>query len=106
MAPFSLKTFDNKLIEAYEKLDLKVDDEKHRKDRNHLARHAFNTMLKNNHVAEYDRKLYLGHSVGTQVNVGYTHRSEDEERKIVEVGEKYCRFLTKDIGEFQELLKR
>lgn len=106
LAPFSLKTFDNKLIEIYEKCDLKVDDEKRRKDRNHLARHAFNTRLKNSHIEEYDRKLYMGHSVGTDVNTGYTHGSVDEEKRIAEVGEEFCRFLTEDIEEFRALVKR
>ena len=75
------------------------------KVRNHLARHAFNTMMKNNHVEEYDRKLYMGHSTGISVNELYTHRSSEEERKIVEISERYCRFLTASISEFQVLVK-
>ncbi len=82
-----------------------MDDENHRKDKNHLARHAFNTRLKNSHIEEYDRKLYMGHSVGTDVHTGYTHGSSDEERRIAEVGEEFCRFLTEDIEEFRALVK-
>ena len=104
--PFSLKTFDNQLVKISEEFGLTGEDEKHRKDKNHLARHAFNTLLKNNHIEEYDRKLYMGHSVGTEVNTGYTHRSAEEEKRIAEVAEQHCRFLTEGIEEFQVLVKR
>nr|MCR5096957.1 hypothetical protein [Erysipelotrichaceae bacterium] len=82
------------------------EDDKHKKEKNHLARHAFNTMLKNGHIDEYDRKVYLGHSVGTDVHAGYTHSSAEEERRIAKVGEEFCLFLTEDIEEFRALVKR
>ncbi|MBQ3993785.1 MAG: hypothetical protein II638_02920, partial [Erysipelotrichaceae bacterium] len=69
-------------------------------------RHAFNTKLKNNHIEEYDRKEYIGHSNGTSVNEGYTHKSNKEERRIIEIGEEFCLFLTADIPEFRALVKR
>ena len=63
-------------------------------------------MLKNNHIEEYDRKLYLGHSTGSGVNEGYTHKSPEEEKRIAEVGDRYCRFLTENIPQFQALTKQ
>ena len=104
--PYSLKTFDNKLIEINSRCGLMDEDDKHKKEKNHLARHAFNTMLKNGHIDEYDRKVYLGHSVGTDVHAGYTHSSAEEERRIIEIGEEFCLFLTADIPEFRALVKR
>ena len=103
--PFSIKSFDNKLTDAYEKLRLIPEDDDRRKEKNHLSRHAYNTMLKNNHIEEYDRKIYLGHSTGSDVNEGYTHKSLEEEKRIAEVGEKYCLFLTENIPEFKALVK-
>ncbi len=103
--PYSLKTFDNQINRIYEELGFFDEGEERKKIKNHLARHAFNTMLKNNHVEEFDRKEYLGHSNGLGVNSGYTHRSNDEERRIVEVSEDYCRFLTEGIAEFKALIK-
>ena len=82
------------------------DGDDRRKEKNHLSRHAYNTMLKNNHIEEYDRKLYLGHSTGSGVNEGYTHKSPEEERRIAEVGDRYCRFLTENIPQFQALTKQ
>ena len=64
---------------------------------NHTARHAFNTLLKNNHVEGYDRKVYLGHSPGSGVNEGYTHKSKEEEKRIVEIADNFCRFFVEDI---------
>ena len=104
--PYSLKTFDNQLVKISEEFRLTGEDEKHRKDKNRPARHAFNALLKNNHIEEYDRKLYMGHSVGTEVNTGYTHRSTEEEKRIAEVAEEYCSFLTEEIEEFRALVKR
>ena len=104
--PYSLKTFDNQLIKINEEYGLMDEDDNHKKEKNHLARHSFNTMLKNNHIEEYDRKLYLGHSVGTDVHTGYTHSSVEEERRIAKVGEEFCLFLTEDIEEFRALVKR
>jgi len=104
--PYSLKTFDNRLIEIIEKFGLMDDDDKHKKEKNHLARHAFNTMLKNGHVDEYDRKVYLGHSVGTNVHAGYTHSSVEEEKRIIQIGEEFCLFLTEGVPEFRSLIKR
>ena len=103
--PYSLKSFDNNLRYAYKALGIVDEEGNADKVRNHLARHAFNTMMKNNHVEEYDRKLYMGHSTGISVNELYTHRSSEEERKIVEISERYCRFLTASISEFQALVK-
>ena len=103
--PYSIKSFDNKLADAYKTLKLMPDDDDRRKEKNHLSRHAYNTMLKNNHIEEYDRKLYLGHSTGTGVNEGYTHKSSEEEKRITEVGDRYCRFLTENIPQFQVLVK-
>ena len=102
--PFSLKTFDNHIREAYIKTNLlDKNDEDAKTIRNHVARHAFNTKLKNNHIEEYDRKEYIGHSNGTSVNEGYTHKSNKEERRIVRVIEKYILYLCKDIQEFNEI---
>ena len=103
--PYSLKSFDNNLRYAYKALGIVDEEGNADKVRNHLARHAFNTMMKNNHVEEYDRKLYMGHSTGISVNELYTHRSPEEERKIVEISERYCRFLTDSIPEFRTLAR-
>ena len=102
--PYSIKSFDNKLADAYKVLKLMPDDDDRRKEKNHLSRHAYNTMLKNNHIEEYDRKLYLGHSTGSGVNEGYTHKSLEEERRIADVGDKYCRFLCESIPQFKALV--
>ena len=103
--PFSLKSFDNILKRIYKDLNLNPDEEDNKKDKNHLARHAFNTLLKNEHIEEYDRKLYLGHSTGSGVNEGYTHGSPEEERRIVEAAERYCNYLTEGISEFKLMKK-
>ncbi len=92
---FSLKTFSNHIRQAY--IDAGIVKGEEPIPKNHLARHAFNTLLKNNHVEEYDRKEYLGHSNGTSVNEGYTHKSRKEEAKIVRIAEKSCRNLAENI---------
>ena len=92
---FSLKTFGNHTREAY--TDAGIVEGEEPIPKNHLARHAFNTLLKNNHVEEYDRKEYLGHSNGTSVNEGYTHKSRKKEEKIVRIAEKSCRNLAENI---------
>lgn len=93
--PFSLKTFTNHIYKAYIKTGLITENETI--PRNHIARHAFNTLLKNNHVEEYDRKAYLGHSHGNGVNEGYTHKSKEEEKRIVEISEYYCRKIVDEL---------
>lgn len=93
--PFSLKTFTNHMKDAYARSGLIAENEPI--PRNHSARHAFNTLLKNNHIEEYDRKAYLGHSTGTGVNEGYTHESREEEQKIVEIAEKFCRKIVDEL---------
>ena len=94
--PFSLKTFNNHIRQAYELVGL-INEENDKPYKNHIARHSFNTLLKNNHIEEYDRKEYIGHSNGISVNEGYTHKSIEEENRIVEVAEKYCLELVGDL---------
>lgn len=93
--PFSLKTFSNHMNEVYVHSGLIKEGDKIPK--NHTARHAFNTLLKNNHIEEYDRKIYLGHSPGSGVNEGYTHKSKEEEKRIVEIADKFCRNFVEGI---------
>ncbi len=89
--PFSLKTFGYRIKAAYKDAGLIQEDGTIPK--NHSARHAFNTLLKDNHIEQYDRNAYVGHSNGTSVNEGYTHKSKKEEIRITKIVEKSCRNL-------------
>ena len=55
--PFSLKTFGNHMNSAYVHSGLIKEGDKIPK--NHTARHAFNTLLKNYRINEYDKKNIL-----------------------------------------------
>ena len=46
---------------------------------------------------EEDKKIYLGHSPGSGVNEGYTHKSKEEKKRIVEIADKFCRNFVEDI---------
>ncbi|MBR4461582.1 MAG: tyrosine-type recombinase/integrase [Erysipelotrichaceae bacterium] len=89
--PFSLKTLGYRVKAAYRDAGIMKEDGTIPK--NHSARHAFNTLLKDNHIEQYDRNAYVGHSNGTSVNEGYTHKSKKEEIRITKVVEKSCRNL-------------
>ena len=93
--PFSLKTFTKHIQMAYDHSGLSKEGKT--VPRNHIARHAFNTLLKNNHVEEYDRKAYLGHSNGAGVNEGYTHKSKKEEQKIAKIVDEFCGKIVDEI---------
>ena len=93
--PFSLKTYTNHMRKAYIHSGLKTEGDTIPK--NHYARHAFNTLLEKNKIADYDRKVYLGHSPGMGVNEGYTHKSRKEEEKIVEIADNFCRNFVEGI---------
>ena len=100
--PFSLKTYTNHLRTAKASAE-KKDESEVTLIKNHIARHAFNSRLKDNGIEQYDRESYLGHSHSSGANTLYTHGSRFQEEKIVEISEKLCRYLTKDISEFIEL---
>lgn len=104
--PFSLKTFNNHIRFARKHAGIVDDNGEIYMVKNHIARHAFNSMMKDGGVYDYDREEYIGHAHSGGTNVIYTHKSAAQEKRILKIQERFVRYLTKDIPQFQELYKK